>query len=47
MADFNRYAGNSDPLEDERPVPKWPYLVGALLLLAIPIVAIVIFVTVF
>jgi hypothetical protein len=33
-------------LEDERPVPKWPYIVGAALLLVIPIIVIIILVTV-
>jgi hypothetical protein len=37
----------ADDLEDERRVPHWPYVVGALLLLVIPIVVVVILVTVF
>ena len=28
-------------IEDERPVPKWPYIVGAALLLVIPIAVII------
>jgi len=36
-----------DDLEDERRVPHWPYVVGALLLLVIPIVVVIILVQVF
>jgi hypothetical protein len=36
-----------DDIEDERQVPKWPYVAGALLLLAIPIVVVIILFQVF
>lgn len=34
---YNPYSS----IEDERPVPKWPYVAGAALLLVIPIVVII------